>query len=320
MDKMERILITGGTGFIGQEITNKLTHSKPKRFEIHTLQRKSDIPAKTAPDVIVHQADITSYESVSSIVRDVKPDYVLHLAAITAVSYSYDHFKEVTATNYDATVNLAEACHREAPNLKQFIFSSTSEVYGQTLSNKDGILTEESKLSPTSPYAVAKVASENYLTYMGMAYNFPFTIIRTFNTYGRKNNSNFFIERTITQMLNGGDVVLGDPTIVRDWVYIEDHIEAYMKTLGNPKMLKQTVQICTGRASTLKETAGIIANLTGFKGQVHWNAVPPRPLDVKFLRGDNSRAKSLLGWSPRFALEEGLKLTVEHWKKQNKLQ
>jgi dTDP-glucose 4,6-dehydratase len=240
---------------------------------------------------------------------------VAHLAAISPVSFSYDHFIEVTEANYLGTINLAEACYREVPHFKQLVAAGTSEEYGMTLSDKGHKLTEESPLHPNSPYAVSKVACDLYLRYMHEAYNFPSTLLRAFNTYGRKHNSHFFVERTITQMLKGGKVYLGDKSTVRDWIYVDDHVDLYVKALGNPKAVGQVIQGCSGKGYTTEETAEIIAKLTGFKGDIVWNATPKRPLDARILIGDNSKAKKLLGWEPRYTLEEGLKKTIDYWKK-----
>ena len=200
------------------------------------------------------------------------------------------------------------------PNLKQFITAGTSEEYGMTLKDKNGKLTEDSPLIPNSPYAVAKVAFDHYLQYMGMAYDFPYTVLRPFNTYGRKDNKHFFIERTITQMLTQDKVYLGDPDAVRDWLYVDDHVDGYLKAIGNKNAVKQTFNLSTGVGYTTKETADMIAKLTKFKGEIVWHSTPPRPLDAKILIGDNSKAKKLLNWKSTVNLEEGLNKTIQFWK------
>lgn len=312
---MERILLTGATGFIGKELAAKLAGSG---YELHSLDRyvTGRYSFEGSDKTISHYANIADYPAIRNLVREIQPDMVVHLAAISAVSFSYDHYIEVTEANYLGTVNLAEACYREVPHLKQFIMAGTSEEYGLTLDDKKRKLAEDSELSPNSPYAVAKVAADLYLRYMNKAYNFPMTIIRPFNTYGRRDNSHFFIERTVTQMLKGGKVYLGDKTTVRDWLYVDDHVDAYVKALGNKKAIGEIIQVCTGTGYTTEETANIIAKLTGFRGEISWNATPKRPLDAKILIGDNSKAKRLLGWEPKYSLKEGLAKTVDYWRKK----
>ncbi len=310
---MARVLLTGATGFVGKKLVEKLAE---KNHEIHTIERyvTGRYTLDQKHEVIKHHANLTDYTAVRNLIREVKPEYVIHVGAITAVSFSYDKYVEVSEVNYTGTANLAEACYRECSDFKQFLFAGTSEEYGMSLKHNKSKLDESAELIPNSPYAVAKVAAEYYLKYMGMAYKFPFTVLRPFNTYGRTDNSHFFIERTITQMLNGGDVYLGDPNTVRDWVYVDDHIDAYMKALGNKGAIGEIINICLGKGYTTKETSDIIAKMTDYKGSVKWNSTPRRPLDAAFLIGDNTKAKKILGWEPKYTLEEGLKKTINYWK------
>ena len=173
---MNRILVTGATGFIGKALAARLAE---KGYEVHSLERY--VTGRYSVDqkhkAITHYANLTDFPAIKNIVRDVQPEYVMHLAAISPVSFSYDHYIEVSEANYLGTINLAEACYREVPHFKQFIMAGTSEEYGMTLTDKNKTLHEDSPLHPNSPYAVAKVASDLYLRYMNEAYNFPFTVL-----------------------------------------------------------------------------------------------------------------------------------------------
>lgn len=118
-------------------------------------------------------------------------------------------------------------------------------------------------------------------------------------------------------MLRRQTVRLGDPNTVRDWLYVDDHVSGYLKALFNERAVGEVIQLCTGNGYTTRETAELIAKLTGFNGKIEWNAIAPRPLDARILIGDRSRAKELLGWEPKVQLEEGLRLTIG--KLRNKL-
>ncbi len=310
---IKRVLVTGAGGFIGKELVKKLLQNE---LEVHVLERyvTGRYSLDRGNETIKHHANLTDYNRMRAMIKEIQPNAVIHLAAISAVSFSYDNYIEVNEANYLGSINLAEACQREANNFSHFLMAGTSEEYGVTIKTPNEVLVESHQLNPNSPYAVSKVATDNYLSYMGMAYDFPYTMMRPFNTYGRKDNNHFFIERTITQMLSGDKVRLGDPTAIRDWLYVEDHVNAYLKALGNQKAFKQTINFCTGKGYTTKETAEIIAKLTGFKGDILWNQTQKRPLDAQVLIGDNSKAKQLLDWSPQYTLEDGLKKTIEHWR------
>lgn len=314
---MERVLLTGATGFIGKELAVKLAE---KGFEIHALERyvTGRYTLDSKEGIINHYTNLTDYSATRKVVKDVQPEYCIHLASASALSFSWEHPIEVTETNYLGTLNLAEAC-RDVPHFKQFIFAGTSEEYGTALTDTKHKLTEDSELIPNSPYSVAKIASDMYLlSYMHKAYGFPATVLRPFNTYGRKDNKHFFIERTVTQMLKGEEVRLGDKTAVRDWLYVDDHVDGYMKALGNKKAIGEVIQLCTGKGYTTEETANIAAKLIGFRGNIKWNFTQKRPLDAHILIGDNSKAKRLLGWEPRNTLEQGLKKTIDYWSKKER--
>ena len=256
--------------------------------------------------------DLRENFSVKRIIHEMQPDAVIHLASISPVSYSYDHPIEVIEANFLATVNLAEACLREAPSFKHFLFASTSETYGNGPSPKH----EDTPQNPNSPYAVSKHACEKYLLYMRDAFGFPLTILRNFNTYGRRENTHFVVERTIVQMLQGNVVRLGDPAPIRDLLYVEDHVNSYLTSLENSKAKGEIFNFCTGKGISVKQMVDLIASLTDYSGEIIWNTIPTRPLDIMELVGDNSKAQKVLGWRPEFSLEDGLKLTIDYWRKK----
>lgn len=304
-----KILVTGVTGFVGSHLVPELIE---RGHDVFTLERyvtgRYVLGKRTNVKTVF--GNLKEYFAIKQIIHDVQPDVVIHLAAISPVSYSYDHPHEVIQANLLGTVNLAEACLREVPHFKHFLFASTSETYGNGPCPK----TEEMQQNPNSPYAVSKFACEKYLLYMLGAYGFPITILRNFNTYGRRDNTHFVVERTIVQMLKGEVAKLGDPTPIRDLEYIDDHVNSYLTCLTNPKAKGEVFNFCTGRGTSIKQLVDLISELTDFKGEVFWDTLPARPLDIKELIGDYSKAKRILRWQPSFSLEEGLRLAVDFWK------
>jgi len=307
-DKL-KVLVTGATGFIGSHLIPRLVE---REHEVYSLERyvTGRYILGQRREVKTVFGDLKEYFTVKRITHDVQPDVVIHLAAVSPVAYSYDHPHEVIETNLLGTVNLAESCLREVPHFKQFLFASTSETYGNGPSPK----TEGTPQNPNSPYAVSKVACEKYLLYMRDAFSFPVTILRNFNTYGRKDNTHFVVERTIVQMLQGETVRLGDPTPVRDFEYVDDHVNSFLTCLGKQESKGEIFNFCTRRETSIKHLVELIGELIGFGSEIIWNTIPARPLDIKELVGDYSKAKRLLGWEPKFTLEEGLRLTINFWR------
>ncbi len=310
--KCEKILVTGGSGFIGAHLIHSLLDAG---YDVYSLERYVTGRYVLGGNRTVKTVfgDLCDLFAIRKLVREIQPDAVCHLAAISAVAYSYDHPNEVLETNFLGTVNLAESCLREVPHFKHFLFAGTSEEYG----NQDTFpIKETAELRPNSPYAVSKVAADKYLKYMHDAYGFPVTVLRNFNTYGRRDDTHFVVERTISQMLKGKVVKLGDPDPVRDFLYVDDHVDSYIRCLGNEKAIGEAFNFCTGRGITIAQLVDLIKKLINFNGEVIWNTVPKRPLDIAKLVGDYAKAEKLLGWSPKYTLEKGLEFTIDFWKKK----
>lgn len=312
-----RILVTGATGFVGRRLLERLAENGKR--ELYSLQRyvtgRDDlVPAqdvKTIATVVF--SDLRDPAAVKSAVREIQPEVVFHLASISPVSYSYDHPNEVMDINLSGTINLAESCRREVSNFKHFLFASTSETYGNGPLPKR----EDTPQFPNSPYSVSKLSAEKYLFYMRQACRFPVTVLRAFNTYGRRDSADYLVERMIVQMLRGDVVRLGDPTPARDLLYIDDHVDAYLACLSSPEAsIGEVFNVCTGEKLTVRSLAEKLRDMTGFRGEIIWNTIPPRPLDIHVMYGDRSKAKSALGWEPKTKLEAGLSRTIEFWREK----
>ena len=310
---MSRVLVTGITGFIGSELIPKLIESKHELYGIARCVTGRTLPIH---GINTYFADFRDGFLVRKIIREVQPDVVIHLGAQSRVSESYEHPQEFIETNLVGTINMAEACLREIHNFKQFIFASTSEVFGN---NGLTVQIEESPMKPASPYAVSKVGCENYLNYMKEAYNFPTTLMHPYNTFGRTKERHFLIEKTICQMLTQNEIFLIDPKPIRDWMYIDDHVNAYLTCLLNEKAIGESFNFCTGIGMSVNDTVNKIAEILDFGGKINWESSPKRPTESQIIIGDNSKAYKLLNWRPKFTFEEGIKLTIENLKKALKI-
>jgi dTDP-glucose 4,6-dehydratase len=314
VDADTRVLVSGSSGFVGGALAPQLADLG---FSVTCLERyvsnRYNVPTHKKLKTVF--ADLNDHYAIQQLIRQIQPEYVIHLAALSPVSASYDRWQEYLTTNFEATVNLAESCMRDNHNLRQFMFAGTSECYGN---QKDFPIPETASYYPNSPYSCSKVAAVEYLRYMWDAYRFPVTIIFPFNSYGRAECKHFVTEKIIWQMLTKDKILLGDPEPTRDLMFISDHCDGYLAALGNEKALGETFNICTGTGVTVRELVTNITKITGFKGEVVWGTIPARPLDVQCLIGDNTKARNVLGWTPKIKLDDGLRRTVELLKKEVK--
>jgi nucleoside-diphosphate-sugar epimerase len=318
------LLITGSTGFIGSHLTPELV----EKYQVVSILPSSDIGMRPLPkNVFIEHADLENFERIKEILLKVEPQIIIHLAAITPVRYSFGSPDIYQKINYLATINLVETATK-IKNFEKFIFASTMETYGWQPVRKP--FTENLSLHPDSPYAVSKVAAEKYIQMMTRAFGFPAIILKPCNTFGRKNETGYIVEYLIGEMLKGKSPQLGTPEAVRDLMYVNDHVNAYLKALQfllpESKEIKEvseknpvafTFNIGNGYEFTMREIAQKIGEMIGFKGEIKIGFpkdYPWRPSVAPYLSLDASRAREVLKWRPEVSLEEGLKKTIEFWK------
>jgi nucleoside-diphosphate-sugar epimerase len=309
-----KIFVTGITGFIGSYLAQALLKDGHEVAGLMRQTNRLNYPsvAKLRGQVEFHYGSLTDLSAVSQALREFRPDAICHLGAITPVAYSFDHPHEVTETNYLGTINLAESALKHCPNLKRFIFASSMETYGFQSKREAFVETDESR--PACPYAVAKVAGEKYLQYLHYAHQFPAVSFRQTNAYGRKENDYFVVEAIITQMLKGGDVNLGDPRPVRNFTFIDDLVNLYLKMLTTDADVNgQVFNTGPDNGVTIDHLARLCQQIIGWRGQINWNTRPRRPGEIFYLNSSNQKVTSYTGWSPKVGLVDGLARTVEIW-------
>lgn len=309
----KRIFITGATGFVGNRLVDSLR--KPSN-EIYALVRwTSKYPMGGWEGVNLVYGDLREYHKISKVIREIQPNTVMHLGAVTPVSLSFKRPLEYLEVNTIGTVNLAEICLKECRNLEKFLVASTPEVYGVQESLPIG---EDACLNPTNPYAVSKASADKYLLYLYKAYGFPVTLLRNANTYGRKRSKHFVVESIITQMLeNQKSIRLGNPDPRRDFEYISDHVNSYMTCLTTEHNIAGEIfNFSSGENLSIKELAENIRQIIRWEGDIKWCTIPERPCETPNINLDYSKARKELNWKAEISLKEGLKRTVEFWEKK----
>lgn len=301
-----KILLTGSSGFIGQNLKPRLLGLG----EVYDLK-----------------SDLTDHESVTEEVKLIKPDIIVHLAARTEVQESFYEQITFSEVNYVGTVNLIESCRHLDP-MPYFVFASTMEVYGwQPISDevqKTGTyktqvaFDENTQPNPNAPYAVAKYGCEKYLEYAGRAYGLEWSSLRQTNTFGRKDNDYFVTEHIITQMLKGNTCNLGYKDPYRNFLYIDDLLDAWMAIIENRDSCKGNFfTVGPDAPRKIEDVANYIAKELNWNGKINWDTKPPRHGEIWWLNSNHNLLTSKTGWKPNVTYDEGISRTIAHWK--NKL-
>jgi UDP-glucose 4-epimerase len=312
---MAKYLITGIAGFIGSSIARALLAQGDEVRGIDNLATgKRENLAEILNRVDFREADLLDMKAVQDACRNV--DYVYHEAAIPSVPKSVLDPLGSNQANVDGTVHVLIAA-RDA-KVKRVIYAASSSAYGDTPTLPKR---EDMSPNPISPYAVAKLASEYYMTSFYRCYGLETVCLRYFNIFGPRQDPTSpysgVLAKFITQMLSGEEpTILGDGEQSRDFTYIDNAVHANLLAAKAPadEVAGRVFNVATGKRFDLNETFRILKKLMDFKGQVKYG--PERAGDVKHSLADMTRAEKHLGYRPQVDFEEGLRRTIEWYRTQ----
>lgn len=318
---MKKILVTGVTGFIGSHLALELSKSNEvyglvKYSTRSNMQRLNEFLG----NIILLTCDITDLHAVTHILKSVNPDVIVHLAAMSPVRNSFELPFTYIQANVVGTLNIAHAM-LDLPDFQQkkLVYASTAEVYGI---QKKQPIREDAVLNPSSPYANTKSMTDTYLRMMTRVYRLNTTVMRCTNTFGRKLDATFFIEYLITTMLRGEKIYIGAPESLRDYMYVNDHVSAYVAAIAHREHRGEAFNVAPGNVISNRDLAVRVAEIMGYpKNSIIYGKYPPnypmRPIesDQPFIDLDSTKVKKLLGWKPTVDLDRGLEMSVEYWRK-----
>jgi UDP-glucose 4-epimerase len=300
-----RILVTGGAGFTGSAIVDQyLAAGHTVSMLDHTWRPYSNPAAR------FYQADITEQEQLTRIFDETQPEIVNHQAAQASVSVSRrDPFLDARA-NILGLLNVLHHCVR--CQVRKIIFASSGTVFGTP---ERVPVDEKSPLHPETPYAITKLAGEHYLHYWRQTYGLPYTILRNSNIYGPRQNPGGdagVIATFIQRFLHNQPVTIsGNGNQQKDYVYVEDVARANVLALSRGE--NETFCIATGKGTSVNDIYRI---LTGVFGQeVEIEHIPPPAGDIPLAYFSNKKAEQLLGWNVQWNLEEGIRATVDFFRR-----
>jgi len=310
----EKVLVTGGAGFIGSHIVDELLADG---LEVSVLDDLSSGKMKNMEKHLngknfqFMKGDIRDERTAKQAVNDV--DAVFHEAALVSVTRSVENPLLTNEVNVAGTLNLLKAS--SDASVKRFIYASSSSVYGETetLPKKETVPTR-----PISPYAASKLAAENYCKAFYKVYGLETVSIRYFNVYGPRQTYGPYsgvITIFINRLLNDEPpIIYGDGMQTRDFTDVQDAVQASLLSLNCKNAVGEEFNVATGQQTTINQLAQTLLNLAG-KTSLQPIHAEPRPGDIKHSYADISKAKKILGYEPKITLKEGLNKLIEWYKK-----
>jgi NAD dependent epimerase/dehydratase len=308
----KKILVTGADGFIGSHLTESLLQlgaevkalSQYNSFNnwgwLETIDGLNEIEVLTG--------DIRDPHYCKAITKGV--DVIFHLAALIAIPYSYIAPDSYVDTNIKGTLNICQAAHENG--CESVIHTSTSEVYGTA---QYVPIDEKHPLQPQSPYSASKIGADAMAMSFYNTFGLPVTIVRPFNTYGPRQSARAVIPTIITQIANGEkEIKLGDLSPTRDFNYVLDTCRGFLELAQCENAIGQTVNIGSNYEVSIKDTLNLIKKIMDSDVEfiTDEQRLRPEKSEVFRLWCDNSKIKELIGFEPKYSLEEGLKETI-HW-------
>jgi NAD dependent epimerase/dehydratase len=307
----QQVLVTGADGFIGSHLVEILVADGARVRALVQYNSTNSWgwleEAPCATDVDVVAGDVRDPDFCRELTRQI--DTVFHLAALIPIPYSYRAPASYVDTNVKGTLNLCQAAR--AHGVSKFIQVSTSEVYGTA---QYVPIDEAHPLRPQSPYSASKVAADAIATSFFHSFDLPVTIARPFNTYGPRQSARAVIPTIISQLASGSTTLkLGNLSTTRDFTYVEDTCLGLMAIAALDSGLGETINIGSNSEISVGDLAATIARImkTSVTVEVDEQRLRPAASEVNRLRCDNTKLRTLTGFTPRVELSAGLGRTVE---------
>lgn len=306
-----KVLVTGGAGFIGSHIVDQLVAAKHEVAVVDNLWSKGGgKQSNLNSQAKFYHADITDETTLAQIFDEVKPEIVSHQAAQASVAISTKNPQLDARFNVIGLLNVLTNCTRVG--VKKIIFASSGATYGTPVRLP---VDEEVPQHPEAPYGITKMVAEYYLRYWHEANDLNFTALRYGNVYGPRQDPNgeagviaIFAKRFLN---HEGVRIDWDGEQRKDYVYVEDVAHANMLAIehGNNEIFC----IGTGNPVSVNEIYNILANITDYKPEI--THAPKRAGDIYLSYFNYSKAERILGWKPQVSFEEGVKATVDFFRK-----
>lgn len=314
----KRVFITGGAGFIGATLAERLVDANEiVIFDNFSRDSLSNRPVAQHRNLRIVRGDVTDAAAVTGAIRDANPQVIVHLAGVAGIETVLVSPTRTMRVNLVGTVNTLAAA-QELPGLERFIDFSTSEVFGsyayragETDSSSIGAVGEARWI-----YAVSKLAGEHLVHAYHKEFGMPTVTLRPFNVYGPGQVGEGAIHRFIIAALEGRPLEIhGDGTQIRAWCYVDDMVDGVLTAVEHPNAIGHSFNIGNGRAVvTIYGLANTIVRVLGSKSSITF--VRKDYADIELRVPNVDKARDLIGFEAQVDLEEGLRRTADHYRKK----
>lgn len=304
---MSKYLITGVMGFVGRYFVDYLAQNEPDAIVYGV-----DIPEQCNINIKYEALNLMDGAKVQDIVKKIKPDYIVHLAAMSSVAQSWAEPANCFVNNMSAFLNLADAVHSN--NLKTRILSvGSSEEYGIY----DEPMKENFVLHPKSPYSVARLSQEYMSKLYVDRFDMDIVMTRSFNHIGPRQSTKFVIPSFIEQLVNiasgksENKMLVGNIDVVRDFTDVRDVVDAYYRIITKAPN-RSVYNVCSGRGVKLRDIIDTTANRLGIKPNIVIDPSRVRANEIPSVIGDNTKLKTELGWEPKYTLNQTIADIIDY--------
>lgn len=304
-----RILVTGATGFVGACLARRLV---AEGYDVHIFTRSSSDKWRIRdllPHVTEHDVDLRNSERIRERIALIRPEVIYHAAVYGGFSFQ-NEAEFIYALNFQGTVQLLSAC--EQVGFSAFINLSSSSEYGM----KSTSMQEDDLLEPVGDYAVSKAAATLYCRSRAVERQLPIVTLRLFSPYGPWDDPNRYIPYVIRTLLAGQHPQLTVPRSVRDYIYIEDVVEACMSAMREKACYGEIINIGSGDQVSIGKVADLLKEQIANGIEPQWGMSLHKRLEPTVWRANIVKAKRLLHWEPKITMQDGLSQTVEWHREQ----
>lgn len=303
------ILIFGSSGFVGSNLFFEIFKNRTDCYAIsHNPSAAWRLKKMQVPENNILHCDITYKKSVQKLFEEIRPKTIFNLSAYGAYS-KQSNINLIYETNLQGTLNILE----ESKNIKAYIHAGSSSEYGLNCTSPK----ENEELLPNSHYSVSKISTSYLLNYYGKILKIPCLNLRLYSIYGPWEEPDRLIPRLIEEGRKNAYPPLVNPSTTRDFVYIDDCVNAFVSAAIHLKedFFGDSINIGTGKKTSLEELASLSKTLFNIQGTPNWGTMENRKWDTQDWYGNYDLAKKLINWEPTVSLQEGLRLTY-NWQEQ----